>query len=272
MKLYLDLIFLLNFGFDFLLLLTVSVLLRRNVSYKRIFLGAGIGALSIFCLFVPMSSITLFFIKICISIIMMIVTFSFKDFSYFLKNIGYFYMVSIVLGGFLYYLNIEFSYKQDGLIFYHNGLSINFVVLVLISPVILYNYVRQGRTLRNTVSYYHNVDIVYHNLKYHMLGYLDTGNTLTDPYLNKPVSVINAKILSNIKEEDILYIPVQTISCTKLLRCVKVDSLVVDGQLQKSALVALSEEKFTMDGVDILLHKDILEGRKNVKTNYLLDS
>lgn len=262
MKLYLDLIFLLNFGFDFLLLLTVSVLLRRKTPYKRIFLGAVIGAMSIFCLFVHMSSITLFFVKVFISVIMIIATFSFKEIFYFLKNIGYFYMASILLGGFLYYLNIEFSYKQDGLVFYHHGLSINFVVLVLISPIILYNYVRQSRTLRNTIQYYHNVDLVYHNFTYHILGYLDTGNTLTDPYVHKPVSVINKTVLSNIHEEDILYIPVQTVSTTKLLRCVKVDSLQVDGVVSKDAFVALSEEKFSMDGVDILLHKDILEDKK----------
>lgn len=181
-------------------------------------------------------------------------------------------MSSILLGGFLYYLNIEFSYKQDGLVFYHHGLSINFIVLVLLSPVILYNYAKQGHLLRNTIPYYHKVDIVYHNSKYHLLGYLDTGNTLTDPYMHKPVSIINKKIINNIAEEDIIYIPVQTVSVTKLLRCIKVDTLQVDGVLQRNVLVAFSEEKFTMDGVDILLHKDILEGENYVKTNHSLDS
>lgn len=267
MKLYLDLIFFLNFGFDFLLLLTVSVLLRRNVSYKRLFLGAFIGALSIFCLFIQMSSLELFLLKLLISVVMIVSTFSFKNISYFFKNIGYFYMTSIVLGGFLYYLNIEFSYKQNGLVFYHNGLSINVIVLVLISPIVLYNYVRQGRKLRNTVSYYHTVDILYKKHYYHLMGYLDTGNTLYDPYFKKPVCVMNIDIIQNISEEEYLYIPVQTVSNSKLLRCIMVDNFCIDGKGKKNILVAFSEEKIKMDGVDILLHKDIMEG-KYVKKNY----
>lgn len=259
MKLYLDLIFFLNFGFDFLLLLTVSVLLRRNASFKRLLLGAFIGALSIFCLFVQISSLELFLLKIFISILMIISTFSFKDISYFFKNMGYFYMASIILGGFLYYLNIEFSYKQNGLVFYHNGLSVNVIVLVLISPVILYNYVRQGRCLKNTVSYYHTIDIFYKNHWYHLMGYLDTGNTLYDPYLGRPVCVVNKDIIQNMVDEDYIYVPVSTVSDSRLLRCISVDKFCVDGKDVKKILVALSDEKIKMDGVDVLLHKDIME-------------
>ena len=51
MKIYLDLLFFLNFGFDFILLLVVSIILRRNVSLTRIVLGGLIGGLSIFILF-----------------------------------------------------------------------------------------------------------------------------------------------------------------------------------------------------------------------------
>ena len=39
MKIYLDLLFFLNFGFDFILLLVVSIILRRNVSLTRVVLG-----------------------------------------------------------------------------------------------------------------------------------------------------------------------------------------------------------------------------------------
>lgn len=36
MKVYLDLVFFLNFAFDFLLLLTVSLILKRHASYRRL--------------------------------------------------------------------------------------------------------------------------------------------------------------------------------------------------------------------------------------------
>ena len=64
MKVYLDLIMILNFGLDFILLLTVSLILKRGVSISRIMLGAFIGGLSIIFLFFKMDSITTFKIYI----------------------------------------------------------------------------------------------------------------------------------------------------------------------------------------------------------------
>ncbi|MDD3304641.1 MAG: sigma-E processing peptidase SpoIIGA, partial [Bacilli bacterium] len=137
MKVYIDLILLLNFLFDFLLLLTVGILLRRNASLKRITLGALIGSFSVICLFLDITSFQLFVFKIVTSILMVIVSFKYRDLKYTFRNILYLYISSIILGGFLYLLNVEFAYKQDGLIFYHNGLSINWIVLLITSPAIL---------------------------------------------------------------------------------------------------------------------------------------
>ncbi len=46
MKIYLDYIFLINFLFDFILLLGVSIVLKRNVSKLRLFLGSLFGGVS----------------------------------------------------------------------------------------------------------------------------------------------------------------------------------------------------------------------------------
>jgi len=110
MKLYLDLVFFLNLAFDFLLLMSVSLILRRNAKIIRILLGALVGAISIFLLFININSIELFIYKFVISILMVLVTFKFKNISYTLKNMFYLYITSIVLGGFLYLLNIEFIF------------------------------------------------------------------------------------------------------------------------------------------------------------------
>ena len=130
MKIYLDLVLLLNFFMDLLLLTTVSVVLKRNVKFYRLLLGAFLGALSIFLLFIKINSLTLFIIKIIISFIMIFTSFGFKDIKYTSRNMLYLYITSIILGGFLYYLNLEFSYKNSGIVFYHNGLSVNYIFLI----------------------------------------------------------------------------------------------------------------------------------------------
>ena len=87
MKIYLDLVFFINFMFDFLLLLTVKILLKRQVSGKRILLGSLIGALSILFLFLPLNSITLFLLKVIISLGMTAVAFGIKDRKMYFKDL-----------------------------------------------------------------------------------------------------------------------------------------------------------------------------------------
>ena len=98
----------LNFCFDFILLLSVSVLLRRNVSIYKIIGGAFVGGISILFLFLTVSSFALFIYKVMMSILMVLVSFGYRNIKYTLKNLLYLYSASIILGGFLYFLNIEF--------------------------------------------------------------------------------------------------------------------------------------------------------------------
>ena len=90
---------------------------------------------------------------------MVIFTFGYKDIRYTLKNLFYLYTSSIILGGFLYLLNLEFSYKNTGLVFYYDGLSINFIVMIIMSPIIIFAYIKQGLELKNNYSNYYNIDI-----------------------------------------------------------------------------------------------------------------
>ena len=125
LKIYLDLIFIINFMFDFLLLLTVKIVLKKKVKCYRILLASFFGAFSIFFLFLKLNSITLFLLKVIISLIMIIISFGITSINEFIKNTLYLYFVSIILGGFLYYLNLEFSYDNIGLIFINNDFTFN---------------------------------------------------------------------------------------------------------------------------------------------------
>ena len=59
MKIYLDVIALLNFLMDFLLLITVNYTLKRNSSWKKLVLGAFLGSLTLIFLFLPCSKLFL---------------------------------------------------------------------------------------------------------------------------------------------------------------------------------------------------------------------
>lgn len=263
MKVYLDLVIILNFSFDFLLLLVLGILLRRQTSFKRLILGSLIGSFSLLFLFININSIQLFIFKIIISILMVIVSFKYKDLKYTFRNLIYLYTESIILGGFLYFLNIQFSYKQDGLIFYHNGLSINWILLLIISPIILYIYLKQGLHLKNNYSNYYLVDIYLKDKKINVSAFLDTGNNLIDPYKGRPIILVSKKELHNYyKDEDIILVPYESLNHQGLLKCIKPDKIDILGiGIKNNLLIGISDYKIDIDGIDCILHSKLLEGK-----------
>jgi len=257
MKIYLDLIMILNFFIDFILLLTVSLILKRNVSITRIMLGAFVGGISILFLFFNINSIILFLFKIIISILMVLITFRYKNIKYTLINLLYLYMSSIILGGFLYLLNIEFSYKKVGIIFINNGLSINFVFLIIFSPIILYIYIKQTNNLRYNYSNYYNIEIINKNKKYKYTAYMDSGNVLVDSLTKKSVILIDKrKLLFNIKEFRL--IPYMGVNGYNMIKVVKIDKLLFNNKEYNNVLLGIMDN-ISLDGVDVILNRKLLE-------------
>ena len=192
---------------------------------------------------------------------MVIAAFGYYNIRYTLKNLLYFYFVSILLGGFLYFLNINFSYKNNGLVFYNNGLSINFVFLLISSPIILFLYSRQVKELKNKFTNYYKVILNINNHKLYLNAYLDTGNTLKDPYLNRPVFILNKKkMIYDINEFKMVLVPYKTINSTNILECFIIDEMEIIGyKTYKNVLIGLSQEEITINGVDMILNSKIQE-------------
>ena len=257
MKIYIDYVLFLNFMFDFILLMSIKIILKRRTNIKRIIFASLVGSSTIFVLFVNISSLELFIIKFIVSIIMCLVAFSYKNIKYTIKNISYLYLVSVILGGSLYLLNIEFSYNHQGLLFYHNGLSINVLVLLIISPIIIYIYIKQTKALKYDYSYYHQVEIKYNKQILNLTGFLDTGNKLKDPVTNIPIIVIEEKQLSKIQYYSL--IPYHTIGGNSLMKCIKPEQIKIDNNIIKEKVLIGLSKKINMDGIECILNSNIME-------------
>lgn len=226
-------------------------------------LGALLGSISILALFIQLSSLTLFLIKVIISIIMVLTSFGFKNIKYTLNNLIYLYLLSIILGGFLYYINDELSYKNEGLIFFHNGFSINIILVLILSPIIIFIYVKKSRKLKEEYSKHYEVEITFLNNKTsYLTGFLDTGNDLYDPYQKRPILVINKSILNGYNPRCIL-VPCYTVNNESMMRCFRIKKIVVNGKkIDKEVLIGISDNNFNLEGAQLLLHKNILKGEK----------
>ena len=256
MKIYLDLILILNFFLDFILLISIGIILKRKISIKLITISSFLGSLSILVLFFNINSIQLFVIKLVLSIIMIIIGYPKKDIKYIFYNLIIFYLVSIFLGGGLYLLNIQFSYKHTGLIFFNNGLSINFIVLILSSPIIIYLYIKEQKIIRNKYNNYYNVIIYINDNKIMCTGYIDSGNTLT--YKSKPVILIDKRKVIFLNE-GYRVIPYKVVNRVMMLKIYKCDKVIINNRVFKNIYLGISDNDFSIDGVEVLLNNKLME-------------
>lgn len=261
MKIYLDLIFLLNFCYDLLLLMTIDITLKRYMNIKRLFISALFGGLSLGILFLPFNKILLFIIKILVSILMVLIAFKYKNIKYTLMNLLYLYMCSVILGGFLYMLDIEFSYKREGMIFYFDGLSINYILLLLVGPLILVLYIYEHKKFKSTYNFNCKLEIVFNNGKILSCnGFIDSGNKLRDPISKKYVIIISRKILSNyINIRSPMYVPYKTLNRYGLIECFKIKYLKINNQIFTNYLIGISNNEFNINGSDVLLNYKLME-------------
>lgn len=263
MKIYVDLVLFINFGLDFLLLLSVAIVLKRKVEMFKVLIAAFIGSLSILLLFIKINSFQLFLFKIFVSILMLLVSFGYKNIKYFLKNFLFLYINSVVLGGFMYFINIQFSYKNEGLIFYNNGLSINIIFLIVSSPIIIYIYIKQIKTLKLNYNSYYNLNIYLNNKVIKCIGFLDTGNKLRSPYNNKPIIMINEKIFENYKLPPPMIVPINTVSGEDFIKTYKINKVEIESiGVIKNVIFGISKNNININGVDCILNIELLEGIK----------
>lgn len=248
MTVYIDLVCIINFIYDFLLLLTVSFTLKRNRKIYYYILSSLIGVLSMFLLFLKINNIVLFLLKILISVIMVIVAFGYKSIKYTISNIIYFYMTSIVLAGFLYLIKGNSS-----------NFNLNYIVLLIIGPIILFIYYKSNKKLKNTYSDYYKIKIVFDNIEYNLVSFYDNGNNLKDPISRKSIIIVENSRLEKIYNiRSPVYVPVITVKGTHLMKCFKPSYIILNDKKIYNYLIGESSIKFS-DGVECLLNKSLKE-------------
>lgn len=245
MTIYIDLVILLNYFFDSLILLSVNTTLKRNISLKKILFVSLLGELSLLG-FLLSNKYLLILLKLEISVILNILTFKYKDIFYTVTNVLYFYMVSIILGGFIYYLKL-------------NNLSYFFILLLV--PLILYLYIKQNLNMKTTINKTYPLTIYFPNKrKLSLTGFVDTGNKLRDPVTKKWVVLVNKKLLQGvIRIRTPIYVPYHSLNNKGLVECIKPEKLVIEGKEYTNFLIGLMDSKVMINSSDCILNLEILE-------------
>lgn len=237
---YIDELVILNFIIDFLILKTTSSILKLNTKTSRLIISSIVGEISLLYLFINFNNIELTLFKLLIGVIMNLISFGYINLKDFIKNLLYFYMFSFFLGGTLYYLKIESLVKYK--------------YYLLLIPIIMNILKKLTYNLKNIIKLRHKVTIYLKNGNVlYLNGYIDTGNTLVEPYTNKNVIIINKDI-----KEKFFLVPFKTIENSSLLKCFKPKKVYIDGIGERNDIVVgVTNKKF--NGFNCLLNYNLME-------------
>lgn len=240
MKIYIELVFIVNFLLDFIILYGTKKLLKLNKSNKRLLLASIIGSLSTIIVFLKITNIILIILKILLSLIL--ITVSFGKNNIFI-NTFYFYLISIIVGGTIYLFDLNKS------------LYFNYLILIILSPIIIYLLIKELNKHRLNINDKYLVEITISKNKYKLEGFIDTGNRLSSPIKKEPVILVNLKINYN----KVIYIPYKALNTEGIIPCIKPDKIMINNKQIKNYLVGLATDKFTIDNVNCILPNKLKE-------------
>ncbi|KRU16808.1 sigma-E processing peptidase SpoIIGA [Bacillus pumilus] len=208
MVIYLDVIWLLNFCFDLLLLLLTAFILKRQVKKRRYMLGALIGSSIVLLLFTPFAMVVSHPLgKLLFSIFIVLATFGFQRFRSFFQNLFAFYFVTFLMGGGMIGVHSFLQTNtviQNGLLISQNdgfGDPISWLFVLTGFPAIwLFSKKRLGEVGTKKRQYDEQVlvELHIHGETIRLKGLVDSGNQLYDPMTKTPVMIVQADQLTAI--------------------------------------------------------------------------
>lgn len=299
MTVYLDMIWLLNFLFDSLLIYLTAVVLRREIKILKIFIAGFTGSLVVFLPFTPFAwllSSPLF--KIGISFFMIFLAFGFRRIRYFITNVSVFYLLTFSIGGALiathYLLNFQLDLSLH--IFMANirgfGDPVSWLFVIIGFPTAYYfskETFTKWKSAKIRYDQLVDVTISVNNEEIRLKGMVDSGNQLYDPLTKIPVMVVSLQktaglfpdpVLKVFKDVNELWkhhsvpeqwtarfsvVPYRAVGNDNgLLACIKPDYVIIQDESARyetnQVLIAFVDQTLSSDALfDCIVHPEMMQ-------------
>lgn len=195
MQVYVEDIILDNLIIDFIILLITAKLLKINFKWYFLLFSAIFSAVfTVLNLYINLQGIVLFVYKILMSVAMVAIAFKSVSIKKYLLNYFTFLLITFLMGGGCFLICFSFGTVtvQNANISYELALPMGIVigVLAILSYLIfkIFNAIKAKAKISN---FEFDALICNNNLQVRTKAFLDSGNTLTDPITNKPITIID---------------------------------------------------------------------------------
>ncbi len=278
---YIDVLFCVNFIVDYILLLSVQKFLSLPSRIRRLLTGAFIGGVSSFVILLPPLPFWLSgLLSISEALLMTAAAFAPMSLRAYIRASSVLFAVSFVYSGFMTAVLMLFS--PDAVTIRNNSVYIGISPLVLVATTLVcYVIMRLFAFLTGRASYRSKqcrAVISYGGKKNEVIGIIDTGNTLHEPFSGECVIVgrdksfenmVNIEKLMKCRDEKeyikgIRLVPFSSVGGNGLMPAFRPSEITLkieNKEIKVSAYLALCSERNLVEGCDILIpHELIMKG------------
>lgn len=260
-EVYIDVLFLVNFMMDTLLLVFVGKVLKCSQSRARLVAAAALGALLTCVLivipFLP-SFVKIILLYTAVNSMMIAVAFQIRSWRLFFKAFVLLYIFAFLMGGILQWF---YPYLKTGSVFFSAVIVSSFMIKGIWKFIAGF-FFKQQKTYQ-VILFANGEEIVLH-------AFVDTGNTLKDPLSGQPVHVLDQAAIrekmENWEQEGFRYIPFRTVSGEGIMPAIRIEKMCIQTQSDEMIwvehpIIGISKECiFTQEDYQMLLNPEILGG------------
>ena len=282
---YADVLFILNTYISYAILFLTALFLRLSPGRLRI-LSASIigGATSLLIVFPWINDVILSLLRLVLCVVMPTVAFSFGSVKQLFRKTAVFLTVNFIFAGLMfaiwYFVSTTAVYYNTGIVYFDiDALSLVIITAVCYFTVRIFNRISDFRTPKNTL---YDVYLNFFDEEIYLKGFLDTGNSLRDPFTGSDVIIVSRDSLCKFFPPDkemselmisspikLRYLPCSTVNGSKLMsvftcRKVRIKGLSCDFLLN-GVTVAISEEKIKNGDFQALLPPGIFSNNNSDK-------
>jgi len=275
---YVDELFLENFIMNYIILYITAYFSKIKSKWYRLSVASALGAIYVILTYIVNISIYNSLIsKVILSILIVLIGFKFNRIVEFFKIICIFYLTTFAIGGAGFcigYFSDAVTIAETGVI-YVKEISLKIVIFSMLITFIMARVVVM--ILKSRINFseeYFNMEVFLEDKKVELNAFLDTGNTIHEPFSKRSVVfaegeelkdifpkeiydiLIKGEGMEKIKEDfwrsKIVLIPVSTINESYQIKCgIRTDKIIVHDKecnIEKERIAVVLCNNISKDG------------------------
>lgn len=281
---YADILLVVNSYVTYFLLRLSGIITSSEMKPVRLMISSLLGGVYSLILLLPMASDNLIVItRILASVILIICAYKIENIKHFLKLILSFFCINFAFAGLMF--GIYYSFKPSSFL-YNSGIiyfNIDTISLLVLTMLCYFVFLIAHKLLKfkTPVNLLYELTIFIGDKSFKCKAFLDTGNSVSDPFTSEPVIIVNSDVFIYEKIIDLQlndtsflgktlrYIPCKGISNFSMLPSIKPDKMRIKGINIEfyitNAYIAITNNKIKNGEFDALLNSRVFENKTNEK-------